>query len=145
MALKAGCDAVLKLTDNGDTERTLSSYVRSIHVDLKGHGLVDVTAMGDSGHEWASDELENCTFTVEFWYDTASNTVWDTLCDATVGLRTATATKAFEIGPDGSTSNDPKLSGNCWLEDVTMPVEVGGMISMSATFRVHGAVSVGSY
>lgn len=145
MGLQAGNNAVLKLTDNGDSERTLSSYVKSISVDLKGHGLVDVTCMGDSGHTFASDELENASFTVEFVYDDGSNTVWDTMCDATNGLRTATAAKAFEIGPQGSTNGDPKLTGSCWLEGVTMPVSVGDMISMSATFRIDGAVTVGSY
>jgi len=145
MSLKAGNNAVLKLTDNGDSERDLSSYVKSITLDLKGHELVDVTCMGASGHKWASDELENCSFTVEFVYDSGSNTVWDTLCGASAGLRTATAAKAFEIGPQGSSSGDPKLSGDCWLEDFSMPVEVGSMITVSATFRVDGAVTVGSY
>jgi len=144
MALRAGNNAVLILTDGGGA-RTLSDYVKSISLDLKGHGLVDVTCMGDSGHTFASDELEDCSFTVEFVYDDGSNTVWDTLCDATNGLRTSAVARAFEIGPAGSTATYPKLTGNCWLEGVTTPVNVGEMILMSATFKVDGAVTVGEY
>jgi len=144
MALRAGNNAVLILTDGGGA-RTLSSYVKSLSFDLKGHGLVDVTCMGDSGHTWASDELEDCSFTVEFVYDDGANTVWDTLADATNGLRTSTVARAFEIGPAGSTSTYPKLSGNCWLESFTVPVAVGDMITVSATFKVDGAVTVGEY
>jgi len=145
MALQAGNAAVLKLTDNGDSERTLSAYVTKLDLNFKGHTLADVTSMGDSGKTYASDELEDGTFSVEFMYDDGSNTVFDTLYDATVGLRTATSAKAFEIGPQGSSNGDPKFSGSCFLEDVSMPVAVGDMIRVTASFKVSGAVTVGSY
>ena len=74
MALKAGKSVVLKLTDSGDVERTMSTFVSRVMLDLKGKGLVDVTTMGDSGHEWASDELEDGGFTVDFFYDPTAST-----------------------------------------------------------------------
>jgi len=145
--MKAGNNAVLVLTDNGGTPtaRTLTSYVRSLDINFKGHALVDVTTMGSSGHKWASDELEDNTFSVEFMYDSSANTVFDTLFGATAGLRTATVARAFEIGPEGSTASMPKFTGNCFLEDVTMPVAVGDMITVSATFKVDETVTVGVY
>lgn len=146
MAVHAGNDCVLKLTDAGDTERDLSAYVTSLTFDLKGKTLVDVTAMSDSGKTWASDELEDCTFTVDFLYDSGSDTVWDTLCGATNGLRTASTAKAFEVGPEGDESNDPKLTGSCFLESVSTEVPIGDVIRMNGvTFRVSGTVTVGSY
>lgn len=144
MTIRAGNNAVLILTDGGGA-RTLSDYVKSISLDLKGHGLVDVTTMGSSGHKWASDELEDCSFTVEFVYDDGTNTVWDTLADATNGLRTSTSARAFEIAPHGTTATYPKLTGNCWLESLSVPVAVGDMITCSASFKVDGACTLGEY
>lgn len=145
MAIATGNNCVVKLTDNADSEKTLTTFVTNVQIDLKGHGLVDVTAMTDSGHTWASDELEDGGFVVDFLYDHASGTVWDTLCDATAGLRTATAAKAFELGPQGSTGGYPKITGTCWLDAVSIPVAIGDMMRMSATFKIDGAATVGVY
>jgi hypothetical protein len=98
MALIPGNDAVLILTDGGDGARTLSSYVKKITMNFKARTLVDTTCMGDAGRTWTPDDLEDGTFTVDFFVDDGTNTVWTTLFDATVGLRSATAAKAFEIG-----------------------------------------------
>lgn len=146
MGVEAGKNVVLKLTDNGDTERTLSAYVTKLSLSLKGKALVDVTAMGDSGHTWASDELEDGSFSVDFLYDSASNTVWDTLCGASNGLRGQTAAKAFEIGPQGSSSGEPKITGTCWLEEPPLEAAIGDVIRMTGvTFRIDGAVTIGTY
>jgi hypothetical protein len=145
MALIPGNDAVLILTDGGDSARTLSAYVKKITMNFKARTLIDTTCMGDAGRTWTPDDLEDGTFTVEFVVDDGTNTVWDTLFDATVGLRVATAAKAFEIGPKGTTATYPKFTGSCWLEDAPIPVAVGELVTCTATFKVEGAVTVGTY
>jgi len=145
MALIPGNDAVLILTDGGDGARTLSAYVKKITMNFKARTLVDTTCMGDAGRTWTPDDLEDNTFTVEFCVDDGTNTVWATLFDPTVGLRVATAAKAFEIGPKGTTATYPKFSGTCWLEDAPIPVAVGELVMCTATFKVEGAVTDAAY
>jgi len=142
MAVQAGKNLVFKLTDAGSSVRTLSTYVSKITTGLKGHTLVDVTAGGDSGHTYASDELEDGQFTVEMWYDPTATTGPFVVCE---GVRDATSATAFEIGPAGSTSTYTKLSGNCWVEDLTVDTPVGEVVKMTASFKVDGAYTVGVY
>ena len=140
MTLKSGKNVSLKLNDSADSVRDLSAYVTSVRMSLKGRGLVDVTAMGDLGHTWAPDDLEDGTFTVDFWYEpTADTGTWSIL----TGLRTTTAAKAFQIGPHGNTAGYPKISGNCWLEDLPLEAAVGDMIKLSGVpFKIDAAVAI---
>jgi hypothetical protein len=145
MALIPGNDAVFILTDNADGVRTLSSYVTKIATNFKGHTLIDTTCMGDAGRTYTPDDLEDGTFTVDIFVDDGSNTVWDTIWAATTGLRLQTAAKAFEIGPKGSTATFPKFTGTCWLEAPPFDVAVGEIVKATLTFKVEGAVTVGTY
>ncbi len=143
MTVKAGKDVVLKLTDGGGVERTLSAYVLKIRMSLKGKELQDVTTAGQSGHVWASNELEDVSFVVDFMYDPTTDTgPWAVL----TSLRTITTAKAFEIGPQGSTAGYPKITGSCFLEDLPMEVAVGDMIKLTGVpFKVSGVATVGAY
>lgn len=142
MGVEAGKDAFFSLADSGDVVRTLTSYVTKISMALKGHALVDVTAMGASGHAWAPDELEDVTFTVDFLYDDGTNTVWATLNS----LRNHTSATAFVIGPKGSTAGYPKVSGDCWLEDMPTEIAIGDVIRVPGVpFKVNGVATVGTF
>ena len=142
MGVEAGVNLYLTLDDSGDVERDLTAYVTKITLALKGKTLVDVTAGGDGGHTWASDELEDGSFTVDFLFDAASNLTWDCLSS----LRTVTAAKDFVIGPKGSTGGYPKISGTCWLEDLPLDVTVGDVVRLAGVpFRIDGAVTIGTF
>jgi len=143
MGFEAGKDVVLKLTDNGDTERTLTSYVLALRASFPGHKLIDVTTMGKSGHKWASDELEDNSFEVDFLFDpTADTGPWAVL----KSLRGATSAKAFEIGPYGSVASSVKITGNCWLENLPLEMAIGDMIKMSGVaFKVDETITIGAY
>lgn len=142
MGVEAGKNLYLTLDDSGSTERDLTAYVTKITLSLKGKGLVDVTAGGDSGHTWASDELEDGSFSVDFLWDPASNVVHDVL----TSLRTVTAAGDFVIGPKGSTAGYPKISGTCWLEDLPMDVTVGDVVRCTGVpFKIDGAVTIGTF
>ena len=94
----AGVDTSLSLDDaGGGTLRIVQADTTKVAINTKGHGLVDVTAMGDAGHSYASDELEDCSFTAELWFNDVATTGSWTVVD---GLRTATETASFEIHPD---------------------------------------------
>ena len=143
MSFKAGKGVVLNLTDSGDVVRDVSAFVTKVTLSLKGKGLVDVTTMGSSGHQWASDELEDCNFSVDFLFDpTATTGIFAVL----KSLRTLTVAKAFEIGPHGSAPGDTRVTGTCFLEDLPLEVSVGDMVKLSGVpFKVDGAVIIDIY
>ena len=143
MGLQGGGKAVLKLADVGGTSRDLSTYVTRIAADLKGHNLVEVTTMGAGGHKWFSDEMEDASLTVDFVYDpTVTTGPWAVL----TGLRTATAAGAFELGPQGSATGSPKITGNCWVETVPLEMAIGDVIRLNGIgIKVEGTVTIGTY
>ncbi|MDY6835540.1 MAG: hypothetical protein SVY53_12145 [Chloroflexota bacterium] len=138
----AGVDTSLSLDDaGGGTLRIVQADTTKVAINTKGHGLVDVTAMGDAGHSYASDELEDCSFTAELWFNDVATTGSWTVVD---GLRTATETASFEIHPFGDTVGYPELTGECWLEDCNVDMTVADIVKLSASFKVHGALTVGT-
>ena len=139
-SVAASVDCTVGLDDSGGTLRQLESYSTKVDFDLTGHGLVDVTTMGDAGHTYASDELENCSFNIELWLDdTATTGSWVVI----ESLRDHTSAESFIIDPFGSTSGYPRLSGDCWLESgPVLDISVPGIVKMTASFKVNGAVTV---
>ena len=140
MALKAGKNVHLTVCG-----QDLSSYVTKLTMSLKGKALVDVTAMGDSGRTWASDELEDGSFSADFLYDdTATTGPWAAL-SGTDG-RGATAAGTFTVGPQGTATGAPKIHGTCWLEDLPLEAGVGDMIRLGGVpFKIDGACTVATY
>lgn len=121
----------------------MSAFVTKASFDLKGHGLVDVTTMGDDGRNWASDELEDGSFSVDFLWDKETNGPYDKLKTWT----RAVAVVAFIVGPQGNTSTYPKWTFNGW-SDGNFPIEVsiGDMIKVSGVnFKVDGTVTFTTY
>lgn len=126
----------------GDTPVNVSAYVTAIHMSLKGHGLVDVTTMGSSGHKWASDELLDDSFTVDFLFEATLASLWDVL----VALRVATAAQAIQMGPQGVTDGMVKIEGNVWLEDLPMEIAIGDMIRLTGVpFKFHDGATITTF
>ena len=134
MALKVGsnCYLYLNLTD-------LSAYVTGGSLDLKGKTLVDVTAMGASHRAWASDELGDVSFTLDFLFDdTGAVGPWIQL-ELMWDKNTVTT---YELRPNGTGTN-PIIAGNCYIENVPMAIAIGDMIRMSGiVFKNTGTPTV---
>lgn len=141
MAFQHGKDAAFKLDDSGGTLRTLTSYVDNVTGLPGGRELSDVTAFGDAGTK-SIPGLQNVTFTVSGHFDPTATTGPNAVINS---LRTATATASFEYGPEGASNGDTKFSGECWLEEYTVDSTVREKVSFSATFRVDGTVSSGTF
>lgn len=139
MGVEAAKDLVLKIDDAGDTQRDLTGYILAFRANFQGHKLIDVTVMGSSGHKWASDELEDNSFEVDFLFDpTASVTPWALF----KSIRAYATARDFELGPYGSTGGYEKITGTCFLESMPMEVSLGDMIKlMGAAFKVDGTVT----
>lgn len=141
MARTHGKDAVFALDDSGGTLRTISTYVDNVAGLPGGRALSDVTGFGDAG-EKSIPGLQNCTFTISGSWDSTVTTGPHAVLNS---LRTATATASFEYGPEGSTGGDIKLSGECWLENYTVDASVTEKVSFSASLKVDGTVTSGTY
>jgi len=138
----AGVDTSISIDDaGGGTLRVLQADATKVSVETKGHGLVDVTAMGDAGHTYAPDELEDCSFSMDMWFNDVANIGSWTVLD---GLRTATSTASFEIHPFGDTAGYPEFTGECWMEDCSIESTVGDIVKISASFKVNGALTPGT-
>lgn len=123
----------------GAAATNVSAYVTAIHMSLKGHGLVDVTTMGSSGHKWASDELLDDSFTVDFLFEATLASLWDVLKT----FRTSTTALAVEIRPQGTSVGDVKITGNAWMEDLPMEIAIGDMIRLTGVpFRFDDGATI---
>lgn len=139
MGLEAAKDLVLKIDDAGDVQRTMTGFITGFRANFPGHKLIDVTVMGSSGHKWASDELEDNSFDVDFLFDpTASTGPWALL----KSIRAFATARDFEIGPYGVTGGYEKITGTCFLENMPLEVALGDMIKLSGcSFKVDGVVT----
>jgi len=134
MALKVGSNCYLYLNSVD-----LSAYITGASADLKGKTLVDVTAMGAAAKAWASDEISDISFTIDFLFDdTAAVGPWVQL-ELMWDKNTVTT---YELRPNGTGTN-PIIAGNCYIENVPMAVAIGDMIRMSGVvFKNTGTPTV---
>lgn len=140
----SGKNVVFKLTTS--EEKILSEWVTKISGNFKGHSLIDVTTMGAAGHQWAPDELEDNSFTVDFMWDKASDGPYDVLKTfSRYGI--SDGAHAFEIGPEGETATYPKITGTCWMEgDLPIEMPIGDMIKITGVaFKVEEDVTFDEY
>lgn len=147
MALETGLQPGKKVyltiaRSQGGAEKDLSSLTLNVKMNFKGKGLVDVTTMGASGHQFASDQLEDNSFTADFMWDADTDKTYEVLED----LRNIAEPVEFTIGPIGNTSGNPKITGQLWTEDFPVEASVGDMVKMTGVpFRVHGAITVSTF
>jgi hypothetical protein len=71
---------------------------------------------------------------------------FDTTVDAHLsGVLGQAATLSFEYGPEGSTTDDAKYTGECLMTSYEKSGAVGDVVTFSAEFQVTGAVTRGTY
>jgi len=103
--------------------------------------LSEVTAFTDQGTK-SIPGLANVTFSIAGHFDATATTGIFTVLN---GLRTATATATFQYGPEGSTTGRVKISGECWLTELTVDASVSDRVPIAASFQVDGVPTVGAY
>ena len=119
----------------------LSNHVESITLTWAKVDI-DVTAMGDGGHQHLTG-LEDNKFTVTFWQDHAASSVGPTL-DAIFQGGSAVAFKIADAGTVFSATN-PTYSGSCVAIDYT-PVagKVGDGQQSQVNLVVNGTITQGT-
>lgn len=131
-----GRNTIIKITDSGGTLRDISSQVKQHNLNREAPEL-EVTAYTASGREYIAD-FDGATLTFE---GNAAATVMGYLHGA-LGV----ADRAFEIGPEGSTTGKRKMTGNLVLTAVNESgAAVGQANQFSCTARVSGAITFTTY
>lgn len=141
MTFVHGKGAVFSIDDSGGTLRTVTIYLNSVTGLPGARALSEVTAFGDPGTK-SIPSLANVQFSLGGHYDATATTGISTVLN---GIRTATATSSFEYGPAGSTASSLKVSGECWMTDLTYDASVSDRVPVAASFQVDGIPTLGTY
>ena|SRR5688572_3632896 len=136
-----GKGAVFSLDDSGGTLRSVYIYLNSVSGLPGARALSEVTAFGDGGTK-SLPGLANVSFSIGGHYDATASTGIATVLN---GLRTTTSTSSFEYGPAGGASGALKISGECWMTELTYDASVSDRVPVAASFQVDGIPTLGTY
>lgn len=139
MSFKHGKNTSFSITDSGDTLRDISDVLDD-GSSSQSRDTAEVTAFGDGDRAYIAG-LRDGTISVSGHFTNDADTVHKVL----TGLLQQDEATAFEFGPQGSTTGDPKASGDCLLTDYEVSSPVAGKVSVSATFQVSGGVTWGTF
>lgn len=141
MSFVHGKDAVFSLDDSGGTLRAIKIYLNSVSGLPGARALSEVTAFGDAGTK-SIPSLANVQFSLAGHYEATAVTGVSTVLN---GLRTATATSTFEYGPAGSATGALKITGECWMTELTYDATVSDRVPIAASFQVDGIPTLTAY
>lgn len=133
--------SVFLIQDVNGTERNLSAFVTSLE-GLPGERTVNqVTAFGDAGQKHLPS-IEDGNFNIEGMYDSTGTATPDPVLSA---LRTATASRTFKYGPEGTGSGKRRYTGVCWERTYVVTSRVGNAVGYRAEFLVDGATTTDTF
>jgi hypothetical protein len=133
--------SIFQITDTGTTLRDISAYITDIGGVPGPRNLNEVTALGDTGAKHIAG-LEDVTITLSGIFDDTATTG----PDAVLGpLRTDDTARAWDYGPKGKTSGFLKYSGTMKMDGYELGTRVGNRVEWSASLKVQGVVTRGTY
>lgn len=141
MSYVHGKDAVFSLDDSGGTPRSIQVNLNSVSGLPGARALSEVTAFGDQGTK-SIPSLANVQFSIAGHFDATATTGVATVLN---GLRTATATATFAYGPAGSTTGALKVTGECWMTELTYDSTVSDRVPIAGSFQVEGIPTLSTY
>lgn len=135
-----GKDAEFQIDNSSDALKDVSPYVRDVAFSVNGQ-TVDVTGMQSTG-DWRDflSGLRGVTITVSGVLDDTA-TVGSTVV---VGLDAVGDTRSFQYGPLGTSTGEPKITGECIVESVDWNTGVEVESTFSWTLRMTAALSIGT-
>jgi hypothetical protein len=141
VTFRHGKDAVFSLDDSGGVLRDIMIYLNSVTGLPGARGLSEVTAFGDAGTK-SIPGLANVTFSIAGHFDATAVTGAFTVLNS---LRTAANTATFQYGPEGATTGRAKMTGECWLTELTVDASVSDRVPITASFQVEGMPTVSTF
>lgn len=145
MAFKFGNLAVFQLDSGAGTLVDLSAYMNSIDGVPGGIDNADTTTFGDTAHVITPGLKEAAKVQIAGPYDPALNTHMTTLWNNGGGLTAGNASLSFEYGPNGSTSGNPKYTGECFLTNYAVTSKPDAPNEWKAELTVTNGVTLGTY
>ena len=129
------------IDDTAGTQRDLSACINHISGIPGARTLVEVTTLSDDGRRYIAGFADSSVTIAGVFDDSATDGA-----DAVLGpLLQHASSVAFSYGPAGTSSNRPKYSGKCWVEKYEISSSVGAPVGFTATLRVDGSVTRGTY
>lgn len=135
MAFVHGKDSVFTIDSD-----TLTTYLTDISLD-RSVDEAETSTMGGESKTFLPG-MDEATISIAGRYDSTASTGPDAVLAALVGNDTLVA---FEYGPEGSANGAVKYSGNCFATSYNVSAPVADIVAFTATFRVSGAVTKGTY
>jgi len=129
-----GKNAVFSIDDSGGTLRDISNTLTDVSVSRTAD-VAEVSAFSNSSKAFVAG-LKDSTITISGSFDTTV----DGYLSGIVGSE-----GSFEFGPIGSTSGNPKASGEAICTGYDRSADVTGAASFTASFQVSGDVTEGTY
>lgn len=136
MAKQHGKNASFWLDNAAGALQDLSNFCDNVELP-RDASLEEVTSFGDGGVKTIPG-LENSTITV--------SGAWDPTFAAHVeAIFQHANTQTFEYGPEGASSGDRKLSGECRIASFSTSSPVAGRVEFSLEIQVDGVVTAGTF
>ncbi|MCK9520185.1 MAG: hypothetical protein M0R74_14350 [Dehalococcoidia bacterium] len=119
----------------GDVD--ISAYVKSVS-GLPGEiELAEVTVGGSAGYKYYP-ALQKVEFSLECVFDDAASSAWTITKD----FMSDTTTRGFVFEPAGATSGYLKITGECWIKKVSLPVKTTELMTFTIDCVVDGALTI---
>lgn len=118
------------------TNVNYSTNTRAITPTFDGEE-VDATVFGDAFRDF-EQSFKNANINATYKFAPA---IWQIIAD----LYSNGTEITFELGPNGTTTTFPKITGSMVLINFNQAVAIGGLLEITATFRVTGAPVFGAY
>jgi hypothetical protein len=129
-----GSKASFKVGNAGANTLTLVDGGNSVGLD-ESIDTAEISAFADGSKRYIAG-LQDGTFSVNFTYTNANVA----LLSAIKGL-----TRAFEYGPQGTTTGLEKCTGSCIMTGLSRSDDMGSATNGSASFQVTGGITVGVF
>jgi predicted secreted protein len=140
VAYAHGKDSYFAVEDSAATTLRAIVGIKTITFGQENE-LADITIIGDEGRKWRQG-LTNGTIQITGLWENTASTGSHVVLQSLVGIEVTTG---FEYGPQGNTSTNVKLSGECVLASFETNTDVGDMVLFTATFNIHGDVTLGTF
>ena len=128
-----GKSAAFKIDDSGGTLRDISNVLTDVAVSRTAD-VAEVSAFSNSSKAYVAG-LVDATITISGSFDATV----DGYLKGILG-----AEGSFEFYPIGTSSGNPKASGECIMTSYDRTPDVGGAVSFTAAFQVSGDVTEGT-
>ena len=109
-----------------------TSKVRSLDLSFE-REMVEATNFADASHEYEAG-LKDAEISVVYAWDSTIDDILRDIYDNGTAV-------TWEYSPNGATAAEPRVTGSAHISSLGIPEGIGELQTISATFKVTGAVT----